>query len=73
MVGRGRCGHWQVCFDAFVMGFPKNRVLAVCRVFAAILGFLKIWNAKADSSRRLPAAGRRAVQNRFTRGASNSS
>ena len=24
MDGRGRCGHWQVCFDAFVMGFPKT-------------------------------------------------
>lgn len=21
---RGRCGHWQACFDAFVMCFPKT-------------------------------------------------
>ncbi|XTI93795.1 hypothetical protein V2W45_899844 [Cenococcum geophilum] len=24
MVCRDRCGHWQMCFDAFVMGFPKT-------------------------------------------------
>lgn len=23
MACRDRCGRWQMCFDAFVMGFPK--------------------------------------------------
>jgi hypothetical protein len=25
MACRDRCGHWQMCFDAFVMGFPKTK------------------------------------------------
>jgi hypothetical protein len=24
MACRDHCGHWQVCCDAFVMGFPKT-------------------------------------------------
>ena len=32
MACRGRCGHFQMCFDAFVMGFPKTD-FSVCVVF----------------------------------------
>ncbi|KAF2464371.1 uncharacterized protein BDR25DRAFT_96881 [Lindgomyces ingoldianus] len=45
MAYRVRCGHWQMCFDAFVMGFPKTEFSLFVGFHSVLLGFSRDFSA----------------------------